>query len=213
MYIFIPLLLMVVSLLVSGVVVWRKFPYLKKLSVDSLAGAGSTIQATVATRRWYQFAWLNEFVPELKHHWHRINWAEHKAFWLAEVEKMLRWSRIVFSKIDRLASSLIGKIKNSGAITVEEDETEEAVELTTSAKLDKTATQEQAKRDEQALIIAIAKEPKNPELYRQLGEVYLSLDEVADAIESFSTALKFDPENEAIKRKLAKLQPELESEK
>jgi len=100
-----------------------------------------------------------------------------------------------------------------GAITVEEDETEEAVELTTSAKLDKTATQEQAKRDEQALIIAIAKEPKNPELYRQLGEVYLSLDEVADAIESFSTALKFDPENEAIKRKLAKLQPELESEK
>lgn len=209
MYIFIPLLLIVASLLVSALVVWRKFPYLKKLSAESITSTATTEVERVAPR-WYRFAWVHEFTPELSHHWQRINWAEHKATWLGEVEKILRWSRIIFSKIDRLTNHLIGKIRNHGAVVVEEDDSEAEVALIVAPRLDKSAMQEQARRDEQALIIAIAKEPKNSELYRQLGEVYLSLDELTDAIESFSTALKFDPENESIKSKLAKLQPELE---
>lgn len=69
---------------------------------------------------------------------------------------------------------------------------------------------EDLRRQEQRLILAIAKTPRDPDLYKLLGDIYTQTEEYEDAKESYQRALKFDPDDYIIKTKLAKVLRKLE---
>lgn len=61
------------------------------------------------------------------------------------------------------------------------------------------------KKEEQKLIMAIAKSPKESSLYCQLGDVCLQLGSLEEAKEAYQYCLKLDPDNYLIKTKLSKV--------
>lgn len=61
------------------------------------------------------------------------------------------------------------------------------------------------KIDEQRLIMAIAKSPRDANLYADLGDVYFQLKQFDDSAESYQYCLKLDPDNYIVKTKLAKV--------
>ena len=67
------------------------------------------------------------------------------------------------------------------------------------------------KEKEQLLIIEIAKNPKDTRLYNELGNLYMRTGEYEDAKNSFEKILELEPENEAIRRKLARVLSKLEA--
>lgn len=133
---------------------------------------------------------------------------------LIELEKFLRKVRLLFSKIDRVWGWMIRHVRRvhletSSQITQSEPEPVLEPEIKDVANVrvmpKQSAEQIQAllKEEEQRLIIEIAKDPKNPALYQELGDVYLTMKNFSDAKESFETALSFDPQNTALQEKLA----------
>jgi len=191
-YLLVPLLIIIVSLLVVVVISWRKFPYLKRLSVGK--------EASGEARFWVDL-W-----PELNYHYRQINWAEYRDFWLKEFEKFLRRLRLVSLRLDRLTDALINRVKTSittgQKLAVSADQELEAVEPITVHRPTNSLTD--YKRAERTLIIGIAKDPKNIELYRQLGDIYLAMDNLADARESFQAALRLDSEDSKSKQRSTK---------
>ena len=66
------------------------------------------------------------------------------------------------------------------------------------------------RRQEQLIILSIAKNPRDASLYKQLGDIYTQTEELQDARASYERALKLDPEDYIIKTKLAKVLRRLE---
>ena len=193
----IPVLLIIVSLLTAFIIIARKFPYLKKLTPE----AGQHFSST----------WAWDFVPEVRERYQRIDWTAHKNFWLKEGEKFLRRIRLAFLKIDSATHALIKKLSVSRLEEVSgEGLKEEAAKPSeiTSPAVPVIAPKDHAelKREEQALIIAVAKDPKNPELYRQLAAVYMELGNPEDAAESLRTVVQLDPEDKTSEQRLAELE-------
>jgi len=193
----IPVLLIIVSLLTAFVVIARKFPYLKKL--------------TPSAEQSFSATWVWDFVPEVRERYQRIDWIAQKNFWLKEGEKFLRRIRLAFLKIDSATHALIKKLSVSRLEEVTGDGLkEEAVkpsEITSPvAPIIAPKDHAELKRDEQALIIAVAKDPKNPELYRQLAMVYMELGNPGDATESLRTVMQLDPEDKTSEQRLAELE-------
>lgn len=174
-------------------IIWRKFPYLKKLPVDMEQKMGGSF--------------FSDFFPELHQSFRRLDFSSYQSYFLREFEKFLRRLKVVSLKLEGLANSLIRKIKtnnhytngNGGAV-------EPKKQIAEPVKVFPVESEVNYKKEEQSLIIEIAKDPKNPELYRRLGDIYMSMKNFLDAKESWETALKFDPEDERTKEKLAKVQ-------
>lgn len=61
------------------------------------------------------------------------------------------------------------------------------------------------RKEEQKLILAIAKAPKDPSLYKLLGDIYFQLGQMEDSKESYEYALRLDPQDYILKTKLAKV--------
>ena len=59
------------------------------------------------------------------------------------------------------------------------------------------------------MILEIAKNPKDAELYKKLGQVYLRTGESGDAFESFKKALELNPDDAETKTKLEKISSRL----
>lgn len=186
MYLIIPLLLILGSLAAICAIIWRKFPYLKKLSLEA-PSSGKNI--------------FSEWFPEIGHQYKKINLRSYREHLFKELEKFLRRLRIWSLKFDRMANSLITKIRTSGQaakttpIAEVQVEKKEVVQPTTKPPAN-------YKREEQLLILEIAKNPKNPELYKKLAEVYVAVKNFADAKESLETALELSPQDEKIKERL-----------
>lgn len=200
MYIFIPLALIVISFIGIGVIVFRKLPYLRKLTPESHE-FGSTV--------------FHDFFPEFFAHIGKIHLEEYVAIFLREMEKLVRKIRLFFSRIDRASSDLIAELRSASRKNekaqapadteplVSEPEFP-AVNSNIEIRPRKTEPNMVAlKAEEQRYIIEIAHHPKNAILYATLGEIYVKMDNLRDAKESFEAAINLDPENEKLKERLS----------
>ncbi len=194
MYFIIPLIIAISSLFVAFCVVWRKFPYLKKLSEPATPSLSSNEDNFSV--------FLSEFFPEVIQYLKKIDLNSHKNNLLKEFEKFLRRLRVISLKIDRFTNNLLAKIKSEVLKSEEQltSEFKEPVSVRESVKRENPA--EKYKKEEQLLIIEIARNPKNPELYKKLAETYTALKNFSDARESLEAALELDPADEKTKEKL-----------
>ncbi|HEY4484343.1 MAG TPA: tetratricopeptide repeat protein [Candidatus Paceibacterota bacterium] len=192
MYLFIPLLIILVSLVGALLIIWRKLPYLKKI----------TNPPSISSAESMPFALLSDFFPEVASYFKKVDLTSYKNHLMKELEKFLRRLRVLSLKLDGFTNKLLAKIKSenvkNGHTLAQEFKDESSVKVITK----KESPEERAKKEEQALIIEIAKNPKNPELYKKLAEVYLSVKNFSDAKESLETALELDSEDQQTKEKL-----------
>ncbi|MDP3730940.1 MAG: tetratricopeptide repeat protein [bacterium] len=189
MYIIVPLIIIAGSVAIMAAIVWRKFPYLKKLPIDS---------ASPEIGLW------TGFFPEAGHYLKKIDFRLYRDLFYKELEKFLRRLRVVSLKLDTFTHHLIDKIRANGNGAVEhltpKSESKEAeVPVVVIPVLSR---EEKQKKDEHALIIEIAKNPKTPELYKRLADIYILTENFADAAEALKTALKLDPEDKKTEIKL-----------
>ena|SRR3989344_1083993 len=191
MFFLAPLIIILFSL--SGIffIAWRKFPYLKKISAP----------VSVTTESYGFLEFVHDFFPEIFYQFRKVDLNSYKASFLKEFEKFLRRMRVLSLKIDRLTNSLLAKIrvenlKNGNAAQTEFKEEAKASPVPQESKF------VQLKKEEQLLIIEIAKNPKNPDLYKKLAEVYIALKNFSDARESLKAAEELNPNDEGTKDKL-----------
>lgn len=212
-------------LLVAVIIIGRKIPYLKKLPLTETEMKKLASDQVVGSASFLSF--LVEFFPELARHKQKFNWRTYQKVFLQETEKLLRRLKVSFLKLERWTNLLINKMQTNGRLRqhphqeIAEIEVERLNEklinsqkgkhrlangLTESELTETNGHLADDRQKEQALIISIARDPKNPELYRQLGEIYFSLNNVTDAIQSWRTVLKLDPEDKRTRRKLEKIE-------
>jgi len=205
MFIILPLAIFLISIAAIFWLAARKFVYLKKLApgvIDNLDMVQENFWA--------------EFFPEAAQHLKMAKLREYGAAILAEFEKLLRRLRLISLRIDTLMSQLVHRVRKSNA------RREETLDRGTESESEKDisrpvrtgdAKKQDLKEEEQKLIIEIAKNPKDAELYKRLGQVYLKTGESGDAFESFKKALELNPEDGETKAKLEKLALKVGDEK
>ena len=184
-----------VALAGLGYLAGRKFVYLKKLSPEAISNPPATVRSF----------WSGMF-PEIVSFFGRINWREYRVRITAEFEKLLRRIRLLFLKIDTVTHNLANRMRRSKkhheAILIKEETAKE--ELLEEAVMAVPVVLD-PKEEEQHLIMEIAKDAKNPDLYLKLGNIYLKTGETENARLSFKTVLDLDPKNWYAKKKLADL--------
>lgn len=183
MFLIIPLVLILASAIGIFLIIWRKMPYLKKLSITEVSPDSSI--------------W-SEFFPELAEGINTTRLKHYRGIWLLELEKFLRRLRVMSMKMDRTSDSLIKKIRNVTEIKPPLVKTSEPATLPSTVQEDKT---EDLKKEEQRLIIEIAKNPKNSSLYETLGDLYMKMSNFSDAKESYEAAMELAPLREDLKKK------------
>jgi len=188
-FIFIPLVFVLVSAIGIFFIVWKKMPYLKKLTVTDVQS---------------ESIWSDLF-PELANGINSTRLKHYRGVWLLELEKFLRRLRVMSMKMDRMSDSLIKKIRNVTERKHEKPHGPADAETgeTTVAKAAEPIreTVDDFKREEQKLIIEIAKNPKNSSLYDVLGDLYMKMSNFADAKESYEAAIELNPAKEELKKK------------
>ncbi len=200
MFIIIPLVIVGLSLVGIAIIIWRKVPYLRKLTPEVGEHAGS---------------WWHDMIPELIDWYRGIRFRQHRDSFFQETEKFLRKIRLAFSRIDRFSASLIHRVRKvhiesslQAPAPSDQPSVAPAVSpLAPSAKQEQSAetSAERLKRREQELIIEIAKDPKSPELYESLGDIYVAMHAYADAKESYEAALEFRPNDAKLEKKLSEV--------
>ena len=195
MNIIIPLTIISVSLIGVLYIVWKKTPYLKKLSVSEEGSYGF---------------WKGMF-PGIAVYVEKVDIGAHRQEWMKEFEKFIRRLRVVSLKLDNFTNSLLHKIRTkNGELKNSENKLEfKNIEKTEEKEMSSEDSLDDLKKEEQKLIIEIAKDPKNKDLYKGLGGVYLEMDNMKDAVESFKVALELDPEDREIESKLEKIKKHL----
>ena len=199
MFIVIPLIIFITSFAAVFYLSIRKFSYLKKLNSNPEDLVPTTSETSLA-----QF--IQQMFPEIFDYFHRIDVAAHKSSLLLEFEKFLRKARVAFLKIDNLSNNLIHKVRATHL-----EEAKKSQEKAEAKKIEELALVNgavimdesvQLKKQEHDLIVEIAKSPKNPVLYKSLGDIYITTKQWQYARESLSSALKLDPAIKGVKRKL-----------
>ncbi len=193
MFVTIPLLIAFVSLCVIAYMVWRKMPFLRKLTPESHE-VGSTV--------------FHDFAPELVEWLQAIPWRQYVRNVLVEFERLLRRARLLMSSLDRASDKVIRKVRRVHEETerqqkqiVAERKEEVARREEEPDEID-MADPEQVKLEEQRLIVAIAQNPKDVALYSNLARVYMRMQNYGDAVEALDAAVKLDPESDDLKRRL-----------
>lgn len=196
MFIIVPLLLIIGSLAGIAIIINRKLPYLKKLTPEAHEPSGNIVQ---------------EFFPELLTWLNSMKFKDYKQLSLIELEKLLRRLRVVSLKIDYMSDSLIKKIRrvnlanNLERAVMDSRTLSQSAEPVPTAKPSEEIKTDELKAQEQKLIIDIAKNPKDPQLYEALGDLYLKLNSAQDAKESYEAALELSPSDIALARKYSRL--------
>ena len=200
-FILIPFVLILASFGGILFIVSRKLPRLKELA--------ETEGSNGVPGSWHTLAY--DLCPEIWNWAKGIKVREYKEMWLIETEKLLRRLRVTSQKMDRLSDSLIKKIRkstNSG-----NGPTFSAVEESKEKQNTETKEDDKAefKKNEQRLIIEIAKNPKNGALYEELGDLYAKMGDYRDAKESYEAAIELNSNNEDLKKKLSSVLEKLSS--
>jgi len=197
MFIIIPAVLIGLSLVGISVIVARKMSYLRKLAPEAHE-LGPTI--------WH------DLFPEVIGGVKRVEAREYGTAWLRELEKFLRKMRLMFSQVDRLSGALIRRVRKAHQKSDMLPPAEPAAPVVEVTPVEpKVATPEELKAEEQRLIVEIAQDPKNLDLYVELGAVYMAMQNFADAKESYSAALALRPDDSSLQRKLAQVLKKLPS--
>ena len=192
MFFIIPFSIILISAFGICFIVWRKRTYLNKLTPEA---------NEVGDNLFY------DFFPEVTDGFKKFNWREHKEYLLSEFEKNLRRIRLFSLKIDHAMLALINKVRNI-SVSSESEKGKDSVVKTETHK-NKTNAVDELKKKEQALIIEIAKDPKNADLYLELGNLYTSIDDSKEAKEAYEAALKLRPDDSRIASKLSRLGPSI----
>ena len=204
MFFLIPFGIFIISIAAIAWMVSRKFVYLKKLTPEVVDNAVPEQESF----------WV-EFFPEWAAYFNTTSLRQRRLDFLAEFEKFLRKFRLLSLRLDTATSHLIHRVRKSvvhheGVI----NEEAAAIQMEQDARIVSGANGNGMVRDwkeeEQKLIIEIAKDPKNAELYKKLGSIYSKTGEWYDAVESFKKAVELDPEDEGIKMKLERVSKKLE---
>jgi|SRR3989344_484703 len=204
MYLIIPLSLIFSSVLTIGVIIWRKAPYLKKLA----AVEGGALNGSLSKKD-FLFRFFSDLSPEIVNAFRNIKLQEYKEAWFVELEKFLRRLRLVSLRMDRWSNSWIQGIRKryeSGSGTMQEQTTVSNIDKEDDKKETKQAVESDAeffKKEEQRIIIEIARNPKDSNLYDTLADLYVKMGEYDDAKESYEAAIELDPNNEELKKKLS----------
>ncbi len=188
-----PLGIFVLALLVAGVIVVQKFPYLKRLSPDVI-DASTESQSSMA----------HDLLPFVSTYWERLDFPRKKVALMSELEKILRKFRLLFLRIEHSMVRVIDALRRRNLRHVEaiaEDQDKEEKDEVPVVHDPILALRQR----EQLLIMSIAKDPKNPRLYDELGDVFLELNEIGDARQSYQTTLQLEPENEIVRKKIENL--------
>jgi len=200
MYLLTPILLVFLSLCGILFIVWRKRLYIRKLvAVDVPNQNGSTS----LSNKEFLGRLSKEMFPEMMEQAGNIKFNEYKDAWLVEAEKFLRRLRLLSLRMDRLSATLIHKIRNvydKPEVLVETKPTEQTI-VAPPVRVEEKTNEEIWKKEEQKLIIEIAKNPKDSKLYDLLGDLYIKMGDYTDAKESFEAAMELDANNEELKKK------------
>jgi hypothetical protein len=198
MFLIIPLGLLAISCTAIIWIVGRKFVYLKKLAPE-------VIEEVTPEERHF----LIELFPEVAHFFASINFRGYGVTLLTETEKALRRLRLLGMRIDTVTNKLIHKVRHS---TKEHEKilSEREPEKIVVTEPQFPETNVDMKQEEQRLIIEIAKNPKNAELYKELGMLYMKNGDLEDSRESFGKAVELNGEDAESKRRLDRVEKLLE---
>lgn len=176
-----------------SIIIFRKMPYLNKLTPETHAEGD----------------FLNDLFPELSDGFKSLKLREYGNLWLIELEKFLRKLRVISLKIDRVAEVWIKRIRKGNISrtinSVIEDKKETEKPVVSKVQPVPTMTAEDLKKEEQRLIIEIAKSPKDFRLYEVLGDLYVKMNSLSDAKESFEAAMELNPNNKELEKKHSKV--------
>ena len=201
MFIIIPIAVAVAALVGAGVIVGRKLTYLRKLNPES---------HEVGVSLWH------DMFPEAIDRANKIQVREHWSSWLAELEKALRQTRVWFSKLDRWWAGIINRVRTAREDSMPEETQTGVVEDATLAPVVEPSVRivskktkldpQKLKDEEQRLIIEIAQNPKNSELYAGLADIYVQMGNLTDAVESLKAAISLKPDDTDLKNKLSQVE-------
>ena len=224
MFLVIPLFVISISLAGTFFIIYRKRNYLNKLYSLNNAGTNESYILTGSDLNWKYYG--AEFFPEIKAWLERLKLYEHRGKLLLELEKFLRRTRLIFLRIDRWSDALIKKIRRvhlngqlNGKTSSQSPPTLDIQnnEDTTLSTAEQLVQPQSAispvflKNEEKQLIIEIAKNPKNYQLYEALGDLYIEMENWTDAKESYEAAIELNPQNEFLKQKLSSALEKLSS--
>jgi len=184
LYILIPLILIIVSIATIFFILVRKKSALKNLELDPNADF-----------------WKN-MTPEIANAIKDLPLEEYKTQAIKEYEKILRRLKIFSLKVENKTSHLLTKVPKTvnGEVTNSIEKQEEIQEQKNEQEIKEEKKEEKQnqnfKNQEQKIIMEIAKNPKDPLLYKKLGSLYLENEMKQDAREAFETALELDPTDE-----------------
>jgi len=200
-FIIIPIAVAVAALVGAGVIVGRKLTYLRKLNPES---------HEVGVSLWH------DMFPEAIDRANKIQVREHWSSWLAELEKALRQTRVWFSKLDRWWAGIINRVRTAREDSMPEETQTGVVEDATLAPVVEPSVRivskktkldpQKLKDEEQRLIIEIAQNPKNSELYAGLADIYVQMGNLTDAVESLKAAISLKPDDTDLKNKLSQVE-------
>lgn len=204
MFFIIPFGIFIISIVAITWVVSRKFVYLKKLTPE-------VVESAVPE----QESFWAELFPKWAAYFNSTRLRQGRLNFLAEFEKFLRKFRLLSLRLDTATSHLIHRVRKSvvhheGVINEEAAATQMEQDARIIGGANGSGMVRDWKEEEQKLIIEIAKDPKNAELYKTLGSIYSKTGEWHDAVESFKKAIELDPEDESIKIKLERAIKKLE---
>lgn len=199
MFIAIPLLIFAAAGLAIGIIVWRKLPQLSSMPPETRTVGGSLAKEMFPE------------IAELVGHVDLSLWRERT---LRELEKLLRWLRLALGIVTRGADHLIHRVRQEH---LQSKPLERIVEETHTAAVEPPPAdivqQENPavllRHREQELIVAIAQNPRDPQLYKEIGELYAKLKSYGDAKEAFETALKLRPKDAKAQQELSAVLNEL----
>ena len=193
MFIVIPLITFAVAACAVAVIVWRKMPALQRLEV----GAEDLYKP-----------FMGEMFPEVADAVAHIDIRAWRQESLRELEKLLRWLRLALTKVVSASDTLIHKVRQEH---IQSRSIDEVVEATHEVKKQDIVALAAAaenplstlRQREQELIEAIAQNPRNSQLYKEIGDLYAKLKNYEDAKEAYATVLKFNPNDTVAEKKLS----------
>ena len=207
MFILIPLILILGSVVGISIIIFRKMPYLNRLTPE--------IHVSTQTGVWSDI--LTDLFPEFSEGFKGLKFREYGNLWLVELEKFIRRLRVFSLKMDRISDSWIKRIRRSSngfmkTVSDVVENVESSGVLVPMIQPVPAIILEDMKKEEQRLIIEIAKKPKDSVLYEKLGDLYVKMKDLSDAKESYEAAIELGPSDEKLQKKLSKVTEKLSAQ-
>ncbi|MEK7124972.1 MAG: tetratricopeptide repeat protein [Patescibacteria group bacterium] len=198
MFLIIPLTIFAIA---TGTLVWvvnKKMPDLRRLEVH----AGDLHKP-----------FFRELFPEAVDAVGQIDARSWREQSLRELEKILRWLRLALTKIVSASDTLIHRVRQEHIHSRPlEDVVEEMHEEKKSVPTHPVIADNPIlplRQREQELIEAIAQNPRDSQLYKEIGDLYAKLKNYKDAKEAYATVLKLTPDDTAAEKKLSQVLKQL----